>query len=225
MGGGPSHDRRSRQPYRHLAQVRPKLFGRSLSHSLDLLAAILSELGRSETIGTVRAEAESIRMTPEQQALLRHGLLIAAAYLRDDSVEQERLIGSFLTEGRFSRLADAFTCVAVLATDTIAAVQGRSFYEVLQSVSEHTEVFLLPGLPVGPWDEALLLASAVKWGGDDEARRTPLTMDIPSAINVMFRLAISVLTDLANVPQFTHMTPLAVSEIFVTVTEDGYANG
>ena len=60
--------------------------------------------------------------------------------------------------------------------------------------------------------------------GDDEARRTPLSMDIPSAINVMFRLAISALTDLTQTPQFAQMSPLAATEMFVTVIEQTHAN-
>jgi hypothetical protein len=48
-------------------------------------------------------------------------------------------------------------------------------------------------------------------------------MDIVSAINVTFRLAISALTDLANAPQFAHMTPLTVSEMLNAAIE-GHAN-
>jgi hypothetical protein len=75
-----------------LAHVRPKFYSQNLPHSLDLLAAILSALGRGESAAALRAEAESIRMLPEHKELLHKGLLIAAAYLRDDSAEQNLLI-------------------------------------------------------------------------------------------------------------------------------------
>jgi tetratricopeptide (TPR) repeat protein len=207
--------------YRQLAHVRSG-FSRNLASSLDVLAAILSALGRTEGAGSLRAEADSIRMPPEQKELMHTGLLITEAYLSNDSEEQARLIGSFLPEPRrFSRLADAFTYVAIFATEVIAAVQEKSFYEALYSISENTEVLLLPDLPVGPWDEVLLLADAVKVGGDYEARRVPLTMDVVGAINVTFRLAVSALTDLAKVPQFAHMTPLTMSEMLIDAVERG----
>ena len=211
--------------YRDLAQARPRLFALELAHSLDLMAAILSELERSEQSKDALTEAEFIRFTPEMRELLHQGLLIAAAYLRRDSAEQDRLIIPFLSEGRFSRLADAFTYVSLLAADVAASFQGRSFHEVLHSIDKRADVSLLAGLPTGPWNEALLLATAVKYGGDEEARRTPLTMDIPSAINVMFQLAISALTDLARTPKFTHMTPLDVSQMFIKAAEQIHTNG
>jgi hypothetical protein len=218
--------------YRRLDQVRPKLFGPELSRSLDLLAGVLSALGTSEKVEDARTEAKSIRQAssvdsspwPEQKVLLHDGLLIVAAYLRDDNAELAGLLVPFMTDERVSRLVKAFTYVAVFATDMIAAGQGRPFQEVLQSIDEHTEVFLVPGLPVGPWAGVLRLASVVK-RDEDEARRMPPTMDIPSAINVMFRLAVSALTDLTNVPQFAHMTSLALAEMLITVVEQEQANG
>ena len=163
-------------------------------------------------------------MTPEEAGLLHEGLLIAAAHLRGDNSEEERLLQLFLSVERFSRLADAFVYVALVAADTRATSMGIPFPQVLRSITPRTDVILLAGLPVGPWDEALLLASAVKRSGD-EARRIPLSMDVPSAINVTFRLAVSALTELTMTPRFERMTPESLADMFAMGIEQGHANG
>jgi tetratricopeptide (TPR) repeat protein len=150
--------------------------------------------------------------------LMHHGLLIAVAYLRQNDAEKNRLIKPFLKKGRFGRLADAFTYVAILATEIIATGRGKPFQRVLRTINERTDVSLIPEVPTGPWQDALLLASTVK-RSEEEARGLPLTMDVPSAINVMFRLAISAITDMTKVPEFAHMTPLAVAEMLTNLTE------
>jgi hypothetical protein len=163
-------------------------------------------------------------MTPDEADLLHDGLLISAAHLRNDGVEEERLLKRFLSDDKFPRLADAFIYVALLAADLYGTSMSIPFQQVLQSITPRSDVILLAGLPVGSWDEVIRLASAVKRSGD-EARRTPLSMDVPSAINIAFRLAISALTDLTNVPQFAQMAPEALADMFAKGIEEGHANG
>ena len=163
-------------------------------------------------------------MTPEEADLLHAGLLVASAHLRDDSAEEERLLQRFLGKDKLPRLADAFVYVALLATEVRATGMNIPFQQALQSITPREDLTLLAGLPVGSWDEAVKLASAVKRSGD-EARRTPLSMDVPSAINITFRLAVSALTDLTTIPQFERMTPESLADQLAKGIEEGHANG
>ena len=139
-------------------------------------------------------------MTAEEAELLHDGLLVASAHLRGDSAEEERVLQPFLRDDRFPRLVEAFIYVALFATELRTTATSIPFQQALQSITPRTDLTLLAGLPMGSWDEAIRLASAVKRSGD-EARRTPLSMDVPSAINVTFRLAASALSDLTVVPE------------------------
>ena len=164
------------------------------------------------------------RMTPEEAELLHDGLVIISAHQRNDDAEVERLLQKFLQADRFLRLAYAFVYVVIVAAETRATGMGIPFQEALQSIEPRDDVVILDGLPVGPWDEALLLVSAVKRSGE-EARNTRLSMDVPSAINITFRLAVSSLIDLTKVPQFASMSPESLADMLAKGLDEGHANG
>lgn len=159
-------------------------------------------------------------MTPEQARSLRHGLLIVAAYLRGNEAEVARILAPFATDDNLSAVADAFIYVGLTAVDTAAHSSRRPFHQVLHGITPIDDVTLLAGLPVGPWDEALRLADMAKHAGVTD--QEPVALDVPSAVNVTFRLAVSALTDLAKVPRFSSMTPAELADMFVQGIESGY---
>jgi hypothetical protein len=153
-----------------------------------------------------------IHVTPEEARSLRQGLLIAAAYLREEESELERLLIPFTKDDNLSQLADAFVYVGLVAVDTTAYSKGVSFEQALRDTKPLGEVTLLVDLPGGPWDEVLRLASKAKHG--NSVGQEPIAMDVPSAINVTFRLAISALAELAQVPRFANMTAAELADMF-----------
>ncbi|WP_157996119.1 hypothetical protein [Thermomonospora amylolytica] len=161
-------------------------------------------------------------MTPEEAECLEKGLRISLAELRGQQSKKEQLLEPFLSDNEMPRLVEAFVYVALTAVEGISRAKGIPFQEALRSVEELTGVSLFPELPVGPWNEIIDLASAVK-RSHEEARAMPLSMDVPSAINAAFRLAISSLTDLSKTPHFGHMSPAELAGMFIKGIEDGYA--
>ena len=114
----------------------------------------------------------------------------------------------------------------VLAVDVVARGGERmGFDDALGAVAERDEVVLLDGLPAGPWAEITALARAYHEGGDAAARKVPLTMDLPGAINAAFRFAVSALGAVTGVPEFAHLGPADAAELFVGGIDDGSATG
>jgi hypothetical protein len=163
-------------------------------------------------------------MTPEQARSLRHGLLIAGAYLRADEAEMERLLAPFVEKDNLPAVADAFIYAGLVAIDTAAYSRRLPFQRVLRDLRPLDDVTLLADLPVGPWDDALRLAGIAKRGGmaDQDADQEPVALDVPSAINVTFRFAISALTDLTREPRFSSMTPAELTAMLAQGVEAGY---
>ncbi|HZB30424.1 MAG TPA: hypothetical protein VE465_09690 [Streptosporangiaceae bacterium] len=150
-------------------------------------------------------------MTPEQARSLRYGLVIAAAYLRDDTAEVERLLTPFVQGDDLSAAADAFVYVSLVAIDTAVQSRHLPFQQVLDDIKALDGVTLLAGLPVGQWSEAVRLVSAAKQGTAD---REEVSLDVPGAVNVTFRLAVSALTELTKLPMFSTMTPAELADMF-----------
>ncbi|GAA2295200.1 hypothetical protein GCM10010402_62200 [Actinomadura luteofluorescens] len=161
-------------------------------------------------------------MTPEEAKRLEEGLRITAARLRGNAAEEERLLGEAVERDEMPRLVEGFIYVGLTATEMIAQARAIPLQEALRGLSPRPEVVLIPDVTVGSWDDIIDLASAVR-RSHDEARQMSHTMDVPGAINVSFQLAISALTAMSRVPQFRHMSPAQITEMFIEGVEAGHA--
>ncbi|HEY2174880.1 MAG TPA: hypothetical protein VGH85_13815 [Mycobacteriales bacterium] len=128
-------------------------------------------------------------MKPEQGRLAQQGVAIVAAQLRGDHVERDQLIEVFVGELGFPKLAEAFSYAAVVAVELAANGQGISFQAALDAVDARRGVRLVPGATV-PWTKAVQLVSAAKTD-DRSAQSIGYTMDVHSAVNATFQLAVS----------------------------------
>ncbi len=137
-------------------------------------------------------------MTPEQGRLAQQGVAIVAAQIRGDDPGRDKLIEQFVGERGFPKLAEAFTYAAIVAVDIAADGKGISFQAALDMVDARRGVQLVPGATV-PWGKALRLISAAKT--DDRAAATiGYTMDVHSAVNATFQLAVSAFLALEEPP-------------------------
>lgn len=163
-------------------------------------------------------------MTPDQAASVRDGLVIATAYLRGEGNRLEKVLEPHLSDDRFPRLVESFVLAGVLALDVVGRGGERmTFDRGLEELAPREDVVLLPGLPVGPWPEITALARAYEGGGDAAARKVPLTMDLPDAINAAFRFLVSALVAVGGVPEFAHVGPADAADLFIGGIDDGSA--
>lgn len=163
-------------------------------------------------------------MTPDQAARVRDGLEIAVAYLRGDGDGLDTALEPHLSEDGFPRMVECFVQAGVLAVDVVAKGGERMpVGAAFDEVAPREEVVLLDGLPVGPWAEITALARAYAEGGDAAARQVPMTMDLPGAINASFRFCVSALVAVTGVPEFAHLGPADVAELFIGGIDDGSA--
>lgn len=153
----------------------------------------------------------------------RTGLELCAAFFEGDFRTVERLLDEYPGE-EISRLVERFV-VAGIVTVEVLSMDGRRmpYDQALMSVIPHEEIQLFPGLPVGPWAEVLALAKAYRSGGDAAARKVPLTMDVPGAINTSFRFAVSALLALTAAPHFPPNSPGETARILIEGLDVGYA--
>ena len=131
-------------------------------------------------------------MTPEESRLLRVGASVVAAGLRGDRIGQAELLGGFRDEP--ARLAEAFAYVAVAAATIDATVSGRNLSQVLDDLSG-VEAGLVSGSPIR-WADAVDLAIGISRGNQVLIAEASAHMDVPTAINSTYSLALGVLADL-----------------------------
>jgi hypothetical protein len=144
-------------------------------------------------------------MTRDEARLLRRGLDLSKTYLRagqDDAVNE---LDQYANDEDFPALVQSFVYVGLSAAELAAGAKGVPLDRVMPDIEPRSDVTLLPCLPVGPWSAIIELASAVKQSNDG-ARRLAHGMDVPSAVNVSFRFAISSLSYLVHVPAFAGRT-------------------
>lgn len=161
-------------------------------------------------------------MTPEEAERFEEGLRITAARLRGNAAEEQRLLEAAVERDEMPRLVEGFVYVALTASEMIAQAKAVPLQEILRGLSPRPEVILIPEVTVGSWDDVIDLASAVK-RSHVEARQLAHSMDVPGAVNVSFQLAISALTAMSRVPQFRHMSPAQIAEMFIEGVEAGHA--
>ncbi len=134
-------------------------------------------------------------MTPEESRLLRSGASLLAAHLRHDDTWQEALLGQFDDEP--SRLADAFTYVTITAATIDATISGRNLSGVLDGLDE-VDLALVPSSGPLRWADAVDLAIGVSGGNKKLIDEAAAQLDVPTAINSAYSLALSVLSDLQS---------------------------
>jgi hypothetical protein len=137
-------------------------------------------------------------MTPEEGRLAQQGVAIVAAHLGGDDPGRDKLIEAFVAERGFPKMAEAFSYAAIVAVDIAANGKGITFQAALDSVDARRDVHLVPGAAV-PWGKALRLVAAVK-AGDPAAATIGYTMDVHSAVNATFQLAVSAFLTVAGTP-------------------------
>ncbi|TDB86266.1 hypothetical protein E1264_18395 [Actinomadura sp. KC216] len=161
-------------------------------------------------------------MTPEEAERFEEGLRITAAHLHGDAAEEERLLEAAVDRDEMPRLVEGFVYVALTATEMIAQARGIPFQQALQNLTPQPGVILIPDVGEGSWEGVVTLASAVK-RSHEEARQVAHGMDIPGAINASFQLGVSALTAMSRVPQFRHMSPAQIVDMFIEGVEAGHA--
>lgn len=133
------------------------------------------------------------RVTPEESRLLRVGASLLAAQLRHDDDWQTALLTQFDEEP--SLLADAFTYVTITAATIDATISGRNLSGVLDGLDE-IEMALVPSGSDVRWADAVDLAIGVSGGNKKLIDEAAAHMDVPTAVNSAYSVALSVLSDL-----------------------------
>lgn len=153
-------------------------------------------------------------MKADEAVLLRRGLELARTYLDDghDAALQEA--DQYANETDLPKLVQSFVYVGLNAVELVATAEGESVPEVMDRVETRSDVTLLTGLPVGPWNKILELAKAVK-RSNDEARRLNHGMDVPSAVNAAFRFAVSALSYAVSRPSFAGRSEVDLIDVML----------
>ena len=137
-------------------------------------------------------------MTPEEAALVQQACAIAAAYLRDDAEGYTILTDDLVPD--VSQWADASFLTAIVVGTMLSQLLRTDLNGALRQI-ELTTADVIPGIGVN-WDAAIDIAMA-RSTGDPALSELSARMDVPTAIQSAFSLAIAgvrQLSDLMGTP-------------------------
>ena len=131
-------------------------------------------------------------MTPEEAQLTQRGAAILAAYLREDTDG----LSALLIDPTLSEAGDSLIMAAIVAGESLRLSKRCDLAAAFDSVPQ--VLHKITGVGEVDWSAAVVLAKAVKTGDKAGIAEGQAGLDVPTAVNSAFSLALSTTNELAH---------------------------